>query len=1039
MKKFLNKNKVKKSFSRVAVKVLFFCFFVFLGFNLGTDEDLKLYLKNDILAQDYQIGTGDTCGTNFGSCSGRNRICVKKIDGNGYQCVDGEQGKGWLQEGFEAVIKELLIKVLQFMGILVRIAGFIFEAAINPDLFNKIFVKNGGTLYNLWSFIRDLLNLTFIFILLFSAFATVFQVSKYHLKNTVLWVVLMALLVNFSWPITRVIIDMSNVTMYFFIEEILGYSNSDYSIKAGSVSDISASIAGLSGLSQILVPQGFETGNFDVTYLILAIFVVFIFAVTLLAFALILLVRVVALTILLVFSPIGFVAAAFPGSFGKYASQWWDKLFAYAMKGPIMIFMLVVAIKMLEMIGVSGVGKDKALTEIFAKSNSGDDSFFSALAQNTAFFMIPIVILWTAIGAGSMGGDAVSGWATGKAKSWSKKGLKALPNFVGRSADFMANNTIGLATGGFRPYAASRGMASGIYQRGKKWAVDDPNKVYEAKKAEYEAKTKGFGAENKYLKWLPGGDAQAQTNAYNQKVGEIKADLKKNEVDINTANIRLESAINKGDKASAQALRSYISDLLKNKEGSKEEFAKAMELFNQSLEKFGGRKDGKLDPKDKGKLDLTDKESLKVQADTNRLIDSLPDSIYEEFANGSIELDKDGKKLVDSTKDQTEVKALENVMKSFSGNKKAEGTFRAKLRNAGGEKLLADYLISVGGKPDDIIKAVKDDVMKLNAEGLGKQEKLFDRIKIANDREISKRTDADKAFIELGKSIQDRFSGNASFSNEFMAKTKEKTRSNMFEAGILPAGHDLVVSEEKKIVNNPAMNNLNNVLNELATLNRKKASGGLIRIEENKAQALRNHIVNNLANNITSNVQLDQTIGELGRDNVKDIEKLISNISNPVIQQLGKSSSTSVTGTDYGDTMMNLQGYAGSEKAQVELAERMAENDKLDVVIDYAKNSGKTQKEIFDGIISKISPEYFSTKFTDKLDTFENSIYKEVGKAMKEALDKDALYRRDFLKALEKNVEKENIRKSLENGGIIARHRDGLKGGGANDLYSGMI
>lgn len=286
----------------MAVKALVFSFFCFVVLNVSFHE-VSFFDVEAKTCDPY--GSGSECGSNeycvlIGDDEGvcrtkrteeqkakqrqRNKEMIDEMNGSSGSSSDGILGT---LKGIYGVLSNpldsILLAILTFMSGLAKIAAVLFGVVVTPSLFNRIFIENGELLYSIWTFIRDFLNIFFILILLFSAFATVFQVSKYHIQKILLWVVLMALLVNFSWPLTRIIIDFSNVTMYFLVDEMLG----DFDVIGNNTT---AKIGALSGLGDILVPEDFSKAvgeaNLETSYLLLAIVVVFIFAMTLLAYAL---------------------------------------------------------------------------------------------------------------------------------------------------------------------------------------------------------------------------------------------------------------------------------------------------------------------------------------------------------------------------------------------------------------------------------------------------------------------------------------------------------------------------------------------------------------------------------------------------------------------------------------------------------------------------------------------------------------------------------------------------------------------------------
>jgi hypothetical protein len=268
-----------------------------------------------------------------------------------------------------------------------------------------------------WKMVRDFLNLFFILILLFSAFCTIFQVTKYHIKTILLNLVIMALLVNFSFPISRAIIDAGNIPMYYFFQNIRG--NIGNSVSKTLWNNANGNNA---GLQKMLLPKinNFDevNGAGDQTFsLIAAIIFLFIFGLTLLVIAVLFVIRMIALAILVIFSPVGFVAAIFPG-FSKYSSSWWEQLFKQSFFGTVMAFMVYISLLIME-------GSQKSVIKAMAEASTSDAGIFGTVVVGGVTLVIPIVLLWIGILSaqkmGAFGADAVVGRATKVAKWAGKK------------------------------------------------------------------------------------------------------------------------------------------------------------------------------------------------------------------------------------------------------------------------------------------------------------------------------------------------------------------------------------------------------------------------------------------------------------------------------------------------------------------------------------------------------------------------------------------------------------------------------------------
>lgn len=282
-------------------------------------------------------------------------------------------------------LNNLLYVFFEFFAWLVQLAARIFLWVVDVKAFSKL--MNDGSIYIVWRTVRDFCNIFFILVLLFSAFATIFQLEKYEWKKTLPMLILMALLVNFSFPISRFVIDLANVPMYFFAQNTFGES----------INSISSSYLGNSGMKDIIlpkVPEGTGTDHyeaiekFSLTHLLAAIVCMFLFGISFLVLALLMLVRMIALAILVMFSPIGFVGLITP-ALHKFASDWWDKLFKWAFYGPIAMMLVLVAIVVMR----------AAKTNIDVQNVTGltGNSVNDSVIASVAFFAIPIVLFWIAI------------------------------------------------------------------------------------------------------------------------------------------------------------------------------------------------------------------------------------------------------------------------------------------------------------------------------------------------------------------------------------------------------------------------------------------------------------------------------------------------------------------------------------------------------------------------------------------------------------------------------------------------------------------
>ena len=327
----------------------------------------------------------------------------------------------WVSNPVGQAFKGFLYAIFVFVGWFTSVAVTLFSYVVDPaNISGPTGLLNLQAVYDMWKFVRDFINIFFILGLLFIAFAFVFQIDSYSNSKAIIKLVIAALLVNFSFPIARVIIDFANVPMYFFLQMIVGSGD--------NASGVLSSALGASGLQSLLLP---ETDSSDVSTLLAGIIFLFIFNITIFVFAFQFLIRLIALVILVILSPIGFVASGIPG-LKKYGSQWWDNFLKYCFFGPAAVFMLVLATNFFAAISS---GDQKNTMGALASETSADPGFISSMA----LFFIPIVMLWFAMGISDKFAIAGASIATkyGKdfAKFIGKKATVAPAKFVGRKID----------------------------------------------------------------------------------------------------------------------------------------------------------------------------------------------------------------------------------------------------------------------------------------------------------------------------------------------------------------------------------------------------------------------------------------------------------------------------------------------------------------------------------------------------------------------------------------------------------------------------
>jgi hypothetical protein len=456
---------------------------------------------------------GNTSGVNVNGAgyAGQGTSSAPNLAGN---TTKMEDASGNL---FVWAIRKVLEQIQSLVGKLFAIAATLFAWAIEPanvsgtnGLLNKPAVKD------VWIMVRDLLNMTFILVLLFAAFCTIFQVDTWNLKKVWLNILINALLVNFSYPIARFFIDVSNVAFYYFVNNLFA--------STGTVtgSGIFAMFGATTKTGELLMPGTFTQD--PIAYQIAMIVLTFMLGMTLMIVAALFVIRLIALTMLVMFSPVGFVGYIFPST-RSYADKWWKQLFSYSFFGPIMIFIMAIALKIAESLKAENI--DSMMRQ--ASQNSPADQ--TTWIANAAFFTIPVIIMWMGIGyAKSSGGELA-----GKVVDNVTKGGKWLANAPGKYSGV---------------YGATKKASEKFSKDGKLFGGKIPLMGSEGREAR-EAAMSGF------VTGGMGGYNDARRNVEDKKIAEQMKEYKDRNY---TSDIIAKDLDSKDSHTSQAAVRALIAD-----------------------------------------------------------------------------------------------------------------------------------------------------------------------------------------------------------------------------------------------------------------------------------------------------------------------------------------------------------------------------------------------------------------------------------------------------------------------------------------------
>ncbi|MFA5188473.1 MAG: hypothetical protein WC460_03870 [Patescibacteria group bacterium] len=243
--------------------------------------------------------------------------------------------------GISIIIFILNAFIKLFGSLLTVVMGVLTWIAQYNKFIDNPYVNEG------WVILRDLVNMFFVLGLLFIAFVTVLGIEKQPWNKLLARLLIMAIMVNFSKTICGLIIDFFQVLMLTFV-------NAFKDITSGNIEKALGMENWFKILPTATGAQGEITGGTDwrqgltaVAGSLLGLIYVMVAFIVVLIFCVVLAFRMVALWILVVFSPLAFFAWAFEGAagkVGKFANEWWDQFFNYCVVGPCIAFFLWISL-----------------------------------------------------------------------------------------------------------------------------------------------------------------------------------------------------------------------------------------------------------------------------------------------------------------------------------------------------------------------------------------------------------------------------------------------------------------------------------------------------------------------------------------------------------------------------------------------------------------------------------------------------------------------------------------------------------------------
>jgi hypothetical protein len=319
-------------------------------------------------------------------------------------------------------LANVVAQVIKWLASWVMVAGgTILDFSIDYSIRSQNLESEGVKIA--WKVIRDVANMTFIFILLYIAISTILQAGGVQAKRALSTLVVVALLVNFSFFLTGIVIDTGNILALSIYNELRDVSGD------GVITDDDATISEqFSAAMQLQSVFDRDSGSPPKKYqqavanMLGAVFFLvagFVF----LAGAIMFILRTVVLMFSLILAPLAFVAAILPKT-QHHFNTWLNQLVQHSFVAPVFLLMVLVVLQVVQ--GgtqiVSNVnGLQGAQVGSFADAITAKNSDPSTFAIILVFAIIIGLMMGVIIVSRSMAGNIANlsvtyaGKATGMA------------------------------------------------------------------------------------------------------------------------------------------------------------------------------------------------------------------------------------------------------------------------------------------------------------------------------------------------------------------------------------------------------------------------------------------------------------------------------------------------------------------------------------------------------------------------------------------------------------------------------------------------
>ncbi len=389
----------------------------------------------------------------------------------------GETSGGWLSTLLrlgEQVLAGILSAVFMIIGAaalgILGLTEILFHWVISPGFIEVSFTGADNIfVYESWLMIRDFANIGIVLGMVYAGLRMALGIGSFQTKRTLIRLIALAFLINFTPVLIGLVIDASNIAMNYFFQGAENMTlGGELRQAMYQVNPISGNSSGMVGLIQLLI----------------VVCTIFFIALLYLVLTATFIMRYIVLWVLVILSPLAFLAFAFSGG-EKFWRQWWSNFISWTFVGVPIAFFVNLALKMLKHIqdGIIWKNTSEHIATIMSVPDATSPLSQGAFSGSTFYTVLPAAFLYigyvismnlapsvtkTVVGFTEKKAKQASSWGWDQARYRTGRAYEGAKQDVRSDRLFQAASNLGLSTDGWNDRKRSHAIRARVADEIKK-------------------------------------------------------------------------------------------------------------------------------------------------------------------------------------------------------------------------------------------------------------------------------------------------------------------------------------------------------------------------------------------------------------------------------------------------------------------------------------------------------------------------------------------------------------------------------------------